>query len=179
MGSVRPLALNKKPNGDILRASFGGIFRTYSRPNVAQWVSFANESPLPLVFCPKYYIFAEMNIFKTFTTVRSGSWKIFWEKGTPNMLKNIERLQIQAKSFENAWRSIFLLKLKALNLQLIQKITSTTIVFQLIFLPLKNNCLSKKTSKKRKKKSKKFKIQCILCYSRCIALHFQLLHLVS
>ena len=73
------------------------------------------------------------------------------------MLKNIERLQIQAKSFENAWRSIFLLKLKALNLQLIQKITSTTIVFQLIFLPLKNNCLSKKTSKKRKKKVKNLK----------------------
>ena len=116
-----------------------------------QWISSA------LSFCPKYYIFAEMNIFKTFTTVRSGSWKIFWEKGTPNMLKNIERLQIQAKSFENAWRSIFLLKLKALNLQLIQKITSTTIVFQLIFLPLKNNCLSKKTSKKRKKKVKNLK----------------------
>ena len=38
----------------------------------------------------------------------------------------------------------------------------------------KNNCLSKKTSKK----SKNFEIQCMLCYCRCIALHFRLLQLV-
>ena len=40
-----------------------------------------------------------MNILKTFTTVRKGSWKVFWEKDFP---ENIERLQIRAKSFENA-----------------------------------------------------------------------------
>ena len=61
-----------------------------------------------------------------------------------------------------------------LNLQLCRKINSTTSIFQLICLTFKNNWLSKKTSKK----SKNFKIQCILCYCRCIALQFQLLQLV-
>ena len=42
-----------------------------------------------------------MNIFKTFATVRSGSEKLFWEKEVPTMSKNIERLQICAKPFEN------------------------------------------------------------------------------
>ena len=73
MGRVRPLALNKRPNGDILRASFGDVLRTSSRRNVAEWVSFTYASSEPLVFYPKYNIFVEMNIFKTFTTVRSGS----------------------------------------------------------------------------------------------------------
>ena len=47
-------------------------------------------------------------------------------------------------------------------------------ILQLNCLPFKNNCLSKKTSKK----SKNLEIQCILCYCRCIALHFQLWQLV-
>ena len=41
-----------------------------------------------------------MNILKTFTTVRSGSRKMFCEKDIPKMSENIERLQIQAKSFK-------------------------------------------------------------------------------
>ena len=59
-----------------------------------------------------------------------------------------------------------MVKLQALNQQLC--------IFQLNCLPFKNNCLSKKTSKK----SKNFEIQCMLCYCRCIALHFRLLQLV-
>ena len=74
---------------------------------------------------------------------------MFWEKDVPKMSKNIERLQIQAKSFENSQRNAFLVKLQALNLQLCQKINSTASAFQLICLPFKNNCLSKKTSKTR------------------------------
>ena len=53
----------------------------------------------------------------------------------------------------------------------VKKINSTTSIFQLNCLTFKNNCLSKK-------KGKNFEIQCILCYCRCIALHFQLLQLV-
>ena len=36
----------------------------------------------------------EMNILKTFTTVRSAAKKVFWEKEVATMSKNIERLQI-------------------------------------------------------------------------------------
>ena len=68
-----------------------------------------------------------------------------------------------------------MVKLQALNLQLCRKINSTTSIFQLICLPFKNNCLSKK---KLQEKSKNFEIQCTLCYCGCIALHFQLLQLV-
>ena len=70
-----------------------------------------------------------------------------------------------------------MLKLQALNLQLCRKINSTTSIFQLICVPFKNNCLSM-LIKENLKKSKNFEIQCILCYCRCIALHFQLLQLV-
>ena len=69
------------------------------------------------------------------------------------------------------------MKLQNLNLQLCRKINSTTRIFQLICLPFKNNCLSM-LIKENFKKSKNFEIQCILCYWRCIALHFQLLQLV-
>ena len=55
----------------------------------------------PLVFCPEYNIFVEMIILKTFRTFKSGSWKVFWEIDLRKMSKNIERLQIRAKSFEN------------------------------------------------------------------------------
>ena len=40
-----------------------------------------------------------------------------------------------------------MVKLQAHNLQLCRKINSATIIFQLIFLPFKNNCLSKKILK--------------------------------
>ena len=69
------------------------------------------------------------------------------------------------------------MKLQNLNLQLCRKINSTTRIFQLICLPFKNNCLSM-LIKENFKKSKNFEIQCILCYRRCIALHFQLMQLV-
>ena len=69
------------------------------------------------------------------------------------------------------------MKLQALNLHLCRKINSTTSIFELIRLPLKNNCLSM-LIKENLKKNKNFEIQCILCYCRCIALHFQLLQLV-
>ena len=70
-----------------------------------------------------------------------------------------------------------MVKLQALNLQLCRKINFTTSIFQLICLPFKNNCLSM-LIKENFKKSKNFETQCILCYWRCIALHFQLLQLV-
>ena len=44
---------------------------------------------------------------------------------------------------------LFFVKLQTLNLQLCWKINSTTNIFQLIYLPFKSNCLSRKTSKKR------------------------------
>ena len=61
----------------------------------------------PQVFCPEYVVFVEMNILKTFSTVSSGSWKVFWEIDVPKMSKNIEILQIGPKSFKNAQRNAF------------------------------------------------------------------------
>ena len=52
-----------------------------------------------------------MTILKNFSTVRSDGGKVFWEISVRETLKNIERLQIRAKSFENAYRSDFLVKL--------------------------------------------------------------------
>ena len=72
-------------------------------------------------------------------------------------------------------KRIFLVTLQALNLQLCQNRNSTTSIFQLICLTFINICFKKKF----KKKSNNFEIQCHVCYSRCIALHFQLLQLVS
>ena len=65
----------------------------------------------PLVFCPEYIVFVEMTILKNFLTVRNDSGKVFWEISVPEILKNIERLEIRAKSFENAYRSAFFVKL--------------------------------------------------------------------
>ena len=55
-----------------------------------------------------------------------------------------------------------------------QIINSTTSNFQLICLPFQNTCFKGKL----KEKSNNFEMQCIVCYSRYIALHFQLLQLV-
>ena len=63
--------------------------------------------------------------------------------------------------------------LQALNLQVCQKIDSITSMFQLICLPFKNTCFKENL----KEKSNNFEMQCIVCYSRCIALHLQLLQL--
>ena len=75
----------------------------------------------------------------------------------------------------------FLVTLQVLNMQLCQKRNSTSSNFQLICLPFKNNCFKKKNFK-NKEKSNNFEMQCIVCYSRCIALvllmYFQLLQLV-
>ena len=68
-----------------------------------------------------------------------------------------------------------MVNLQTPNLQLCQKISSTTRVFQLIYLPFKNTCFEENL---KKKKSKNFEMQCIFCYARCVALHFQLLLLV-
>ena len=54
------------------------------------------------VFCPEHVVFVEMNMLKTFTKVWSGNWIVFWEIYFPKMSRNIERLQIREKSFENA-----------------------------------------------------------------------------
>ena len=72
------------------------------------------------------------------------------------------------------FKAHFLVTLQALTMQRCPKINSTTIIFQLICLPFKNTCFKENL----KEKSNKFEMQCILCYSRCIALHFQLLQLV-
>ena len=47
--------------------------------------------------------------------------------------------------------------------------TASNLIFQLIYLPFRNTF---------KEKSNNFEIECILCYSKCIALHFQPLYLV-
>ena len=72
-------------------------------------------------------------------------------------------------------KSAFWVKLKALNLQLCRKVNSTTNILQLIYLPFKSNCLSRKTSKKRV-----WILKRNLHYvnARCIALDFQLLQIV-
>ena len=82
----------------------------------------------------------------------------------PKMSRNIERLQIQVKSFENVWRSAFLGKLQALNLQLCRKKNSTTTIVYLL-----GSSASKKTSKKIIAI-----LKCKLCYSSRITLNFQL-----
>ena len=68
-----------------------------------------------------------------------------------------------------------MVKLQALNLQLCRKINSTTNIFQLIYLPFKSNCLSRKTSKKRVWILKR---NVHYVNARYIALDFQLLQLV-
>ena len=85
-----------------------------------------------------------MDILKTFSTVRRGSRKVLWKIVVPKMSKNIERSQIQAKSYENAYRSAFLAKLQVLNLKPCRKINCTTSIFQLIYL------LSRTTAYQRK-----------------------------
>ena len=65
----------------------------------------------------------------------------------------------------------FSVTLQALILRLCQKIHSTISIFQLIYLHFKNTGFKKNF----KGKSNNFEMQCIVCYSRCIALHFQLL----
>ena len=79
---------------------------------------------------------------KIFTTFRSGSWIVFWWIDVLKMSRNIERLQIRAKSFENTFSKV------AGPLQLCWKINYTTRIFQPIGLSFKNNCYSEKTSKK-------------------------------
>ena len=69
----------------------------------------------------------------------------------------------------------FLVTLQALNLQLCQNRNSPISIFKLICLTFKNICFKKNF----KERSKNFEIQCSVCYSRCIALHFQLLQLVG
>ena len=68
----------------------------------------------------------------------------------------------------------FLVTLEALNLKLCQKINCTTSIFQLICLPFKNTYFKENF----REKSSNFEMQCVVCYSRCIALHFQLLQLL-
>ena len=48
-----------------------------------------------------------MNILKTFQQLEAATEKRFWEINVPKMSRNIERLQIKVKSFENAYRSAF------------------------------------------------------------------------
>ena len=69
----------------------------------------------------------------------------------------------------------FMVALQAVNLQLCQKINHTTSIFQLISPPSKNTCFKENF----KGKSNNFKMQCIVCYLRCIVLHFRLLSLAS
>ena len=78
------------------------------------------------------------------------------------------------KSERNPLKVHFLITLQALNLQFCQKRKSTTSIFQLICLPFTNTCLKENF----KQKSNNFEMQYTMCYSRCIALHFQLLQLV-
>ena len=57
---------------------------------------------------------------------------------------------------------------------LCRKINSTASIFQLICLPFANTCSKENFAKK----SNNFEMEDIFCYSRCIALYFQLLQLV-
>ena len=86
---------------------------------------------------------------------------MFWENEVSTVSKNIKILQIWVKSFKNTWRSAFLVKLQALNLQLCQIINSTINIFQ-----LKNLWRTTAHQRKLQKKSTNFEIQCILCYFR-------------
>ena len=67
-----------------------------------------------------------MNILKTFLRL-----EVFRDRDVPKMSKNIERLLIQAKSFENSYGSAFSVNLQAADLQLCRKIKSTTNIFSI------------------------------------------------
>ena len=59
-----------------------------------------------------------MNILKNVTMVRGHHWKMFLEPDVPKISRNLETLQTRAKHFKNTYRSAFLVKLQALNLQI-------------------------------------------------------------
>ena len=88
----------------------------------------------------------EMNVLKTFSTVWSGSWKVFWEINVPKNVEKCWKITDRLKMLKGV---LFLVKLQTLNLQLYWKINYATSIFQLICLPFNNNCSSKKTSKER------------------------------
>ena len=99
----------------------------------------------PLVFCHEYNITICGNeYFENLCNRQKGQLKPVLGKRSSCNVKNIERLQNGAKSFENTQNSAFLVKLQALNLQLCRRINSTTFIFQLICLPFKNNCFEKR-----------------------------------
>ena len=72
------------------------------------------------------------------------------------------------------WKVYLLVKLQAFHVELYRKINSNPSIFQLTFLLFMSTCFKENS----KEKSNNFEMQCILCYSRCIALHFQLFQLV-
>ena len=73
------------------------------------------------------------------------------------MLKNIERLQIQAKSFENAWRSIFFVKVESPQSATYSKNNLHYNCFSIDFSTFKEQPLIEENFKKKKKKVKNLK----------------------
>ena len=108
-------------------------------------------------------IFVEMKILQTLrrleadTEMCSGKWTLLKCR---EVLNDYKSEQNSLKNLEGA--------------QLCRKLNSTSSNFQVVFLPFKNICFKENL----KGKSKKIEIQCISYYSRCIALHFDLLQLV-
>ena len=91
------------------------------------------------------------------------------------MSKNNERLQIRAKSFKKYLKGCFFGKVSGPQSATLLKDKLHYHFFQFICLLFKTQLLIKENFKQ---KSKNFEMQCILCCTRCIALHFQLMQLV-
>ena len=111
-----------------------------------------------------------MNILKTLQQLGTTTER-YSVKQTLVKCREMLQLQIQARPFEIALSSTFLVRLQALNLQSCPEINSTTSALQSIFLPFRNTCFKESLKEKRNN----FQMQCILCYSRCIVVHFQVL----
>ena len=88
-----------------------------------------------------------MDIWKPFQRLEVAAEKCFGKKTFLKCGKILKDYKSEQNPLKILKRVLFG-KVADLNLQLCRKINSITSIFQLICLPFKNNCLSKKTSKK-------------------------------
>ena len=97
-----------------------------------------------------------MNILKTLQRLESGSWKVFWER---DYVENIERLQMRAKSFENALKKYFFCKVAGAQPATLLKNKLHYKHFSWFIYLLRTTAYHENF----KEKNKNFEMQCILC----------------
>ena len=93
----------------------------------------------PLVFGPEYAVFVEIDFLKSLQQLKSANEK---SSGKQVFLK-CQAILKEQNSEPNPLKMLkvdFLVTFQAFNLQLCQKIISTTNIFQLVFLLFKNTC---------------------------------------